>query len=164
MHKFIEIPIYALDKSTLRVRYEKYVDTLRREVFPDIIEETFQRCLEIETYPKRVWEYNHIVGYVVIGYEFGDISFKLYLPTPQKQRYMWRTSKKTFLYDVHSNGTHFRVNESMCNEDIQYEIADMLDSIIKEQVPKKYYVDRQAFDNVNSKIDYLKIINEVDNK
>ena len=85
MHKFIEIPIYALDKSTLRVRYEKYVDTLRREVFPDIIEETFQRCLEIETYPKRVWEYNHIVGYVVIGYEFGDISFKLYLPTPQKR-------------------------------------------------------------------------------
>lgn len=77
---------------------------------------------------------------------------------------MWRTSKKTFLYDVHSNGTHFRVNESMCNEDIQYEIADMLDSIIKEQVPKKYYVDRQAFDNINSKIDYLKIINEVDNK
>jgi hypothetical protein len=88
MHKFIEIPIYALDKSTLRVRYEKYVDTLRREVFPDIKEETFQRCLE----------------------------------------------------------------------------ADMLDSIIKEQVPKKYYVDRQAFDNINSEIDYLKIINEVDNK
>lgn len=88
MHKFIEIPIYALDKSTLRVRYEKYVDTLRREVFPDIKEETFQSCLE----------------------------------------------------------------------------ADMLDSIIKEQVPKKYYVDRQAFDNINSEIDYLKIINEVDNK
>lgn len=56
------------------------------------------------------------------------------------------------------------MNESMCNEDIQYELADMLDSIIKEQVPKKYYVDRQAFDNINSKIDYLKIINEVDNK
>ena len=48
MHKFIEIPIYALDKSTLRVRYEKYVDTLRREVFPDIKEETFQRCLEAD--------------------------------------------------------------------------------------------------------------------
>ena len=118
----------------------------------------------LDIVPERVWQYNHIVCYVVIGYEFGDISFKLYLPTPQKQRYMWRTSKKTFLYDVHSNGTHFRVNESMCNEDIQYEIADMLDSIIKEQVPKKYYVDRQAFDNINSKIDYLKIINEVDNK
>mgnify|MGYP003450848506 FL=1 len=164
MHKIIEIPIYALDKSTLRVRYEKYAETLRRDVFPDIKEETFQRCLEGETYPKRVWEYNHIVGYIVVGYEFGDISFEIFLPTPQKQRYIWRTSKKTFLYDVHSNGTHFRVNKSMCSEDIQYEIADMLDSIIKEQVPKKYYVDREAFDNINSKIDYLKIINEVDNK
>ena len=77
---------------------------------------------------------------------------------------MWRTSKKTFLYDIHTNGTHFRVDESMNSQDIQYEIADMLDSIIKEQVPKKYCVDRQAFDNINSKIDYLKVINEVDNK
>lgn len=164
MHKFIEIPIYALDKNTLRVRYEKYVETLRCDIFPDIEEETFQRCLEIETYPKRIWEYNHIVGYIVIGYEFDDILFKVYLPTPQKQRYMWRTSIKTFLYDIHSNGTHFRVNESMSSQDIQCEIADMLNSIIKEQVPKKYYVDRQAFDNINSKIDYLKVINEVDNK
>lgn len=47
MHKFIEIPIYALDKSTLRVRYEKYVDTLRREVFPDIIEETFLNLISM---------------------------------------------------------------------------------------------------------------------
>ena len=164
MHKFIEIPIYALDKSTLRVRYEKYVEKLCRDVFSDIKEESFQKCLEIETYPKRVWEYNHIVGYIAIGYEFGDIQFKVYLPTSQKQRYMWRTSKKTFLYDIHSNGTHFRVNESMSNQDIQHDIADMLNSIIKEQVPKKYYVDRQAFDNINSKIDYLGIINEADNK
>lgn len=56
------------------------------------------------------------------------------------------------------------MNESMSSQDIQCEIADMLNSIIKEQVPKKYYVDRQAFDNINSKIDYLKVINEVDNK
>ena len=42
MHKIIEIPIYALDKSTLRVRYEKYAEALRRDVFPDIKEETFQ--------------------------------------------------------------------------------------------------------------------------
>ena len=64
---------------------------------------------------------------------------------------MWRASKKTFLYDIHTNGTHFRVDESMSSQDIQYEIADMLDSIIKEHVPKKYYyyVDRQAFDNIN---------------
>lgn len=55
MHKFIEIPIYALDKSTLRVRYEKYVETLRCDIFSDIKEETFQRCLEIEIYPKRIW-------------------------------------------------------------------------------------------------------------
>lgn len=164
MHKFIEIPIYALDKSTLCARYKKYVETLRRDVFPDIKEEIFQRCLEIETHPKRIWEYNHIVGYIVIGYEIGDILFKVYLPTPQKQRYMWKTSKKTFLYDIHANGTHFRVDGSMSSQDIQHEIADMLNSIIKEQVPKKYYVDRQAFDNINSKIDYLKIINEVDNK
>lgn len=164
MHKFIEIPIYALDKTTLRVRYEKYIETLRRDVFPDIKEETFQRCLEIETYPKRIWEYNHIVGYIVIGYEFGDIQFKVYLPTPQKQRYIWRSSKKTFLYDIDSNGTHFRVDGTMSSQDIQHEIMDMLNSIIKEHVPKKYYVDRQAFDNINNSIDYLEIINEVDNK
>lgn len=77
---------------------------------------------------------------------------------------MWRTSKKIFLYDIHSNGTHFRIDESMSSQDIQHEIMDMLNSIIKEHVPKNYYVDRQAFDNINSKIDYLEIIYEVDNK
>ena len=82
----------------------------------------------------------------------------------KKQRYIRRTSKKTFLYDIHSNGAHFRVDGTMSSKDIQHEIMDMLNSIIKEHVPKKYYVDRQAFDNINSKIDYLEIISEVDNK
>ncbi len=164
MHKLIEIPIYALDKNTLSIKYENYVKTLRNRITQNVNEEIFRRCLDIETYPQRVWEYNHIVGYVAIGYEFSDILFKIYLPASPKQRYIWRTSKKTFLCDMHSNGMHFRVNESMSNYDIQYEIADMLNSIIKEQVPKKYYVDRQAFDNVNRKIDYLGIINNTDNK
>jgi hypothetical protein len=164
VYKIIEIPIYALDKKTLRLRYDKYVEVLRREVFPNVNEDTFQRCLEVETYPKRIWDYNHIVGYIVIGYEFGDVVYKVYLPTPHKQRYIWKSSKKTFLYDIHANGTHFRIDKNMSTQDVQYEIKDMLNSVIKEHVPKKYYVDSQAFDNINDNIDYLKIFNKVDGK
>lgn len=162
MKKLIEIPIYALDKQTLHLRYEKYIEALRKEFLPNIKEDTFQRVLEGETYPKRVWDYNHIVGYIVIGYEFGDILYRIYLPSPKKERYIWKSSKKTFLYDIHANGTHFRIDKRMNNQDVQCEIRDMLNSVIKEHIPKKYFVDRQAFDNINDNIDYLKIFKEVD--
>lgn len=164
MHKIIEIPIYALDEKTLRLKYDKYVEVLRREVWSNTKEDTFQRCLEVEAYPERVWDYNHIVGYIAIGYEFGDVLYKVYLPTPKKQRYMWKSSKKTFLCDIHTNGTHFRIEKDMNNQKVQSEIKDMLNSVIEEHIPRKYYVDRQAFDNVNDNIDYLKVFKEVDAK
>lgn len=161
MQKFFDIPIYAIDKETLLTRYKRFVDDFRKNVFSNISEETFKRCVEIETYPKRLWEYNHIVGYITIGYEFGDICFKVHLPRPEIKRYYWKSRKKIFLYDIHTNGTHFRINKKMNNQDVQEEIHNMFNSIVKIHVPKRFYVDREAFDNLNSNIDYLKIINKI---
>ena len=57
------------------------------------------------------------------------------------------TVKKTFIRDVLANGIHFRIDDSTDNEEIQNELEEMLGMTIRAHVPKRFYVDRSAFDN-----------------
>lgn len=158
MYTLFEIPIYAMDKKSLYMKYINHVENFRRRLHQEVSEETFQRCVDIETYPQRSWAYNHVVGVITIIYWHGEICFKVYLPWNNKERYVWTSRKKTFLYDISVNGMHFCVKNTMNNQEIQQELENMLCVVIKEHVPKKYYVDRRAFDNIKSNIDYRKII------
>ena len=58
-----------------------------------------------------------------------------------------------------ANGTHFYISDSMTTEDIRSKTTEMLDNIIKIHIPKRYFVDREAFDTINSHLDYRGILN-----
>ncbi len=108
MKKIFEIPIYAFKRNVLKQRYEKFELNFRNMLRDlEASEETIRRCIDIESFPKRIWDYNHIVGFVVIGLEHGDIGFKVYLPWERKARYLWKSSKKVFLYDIYMQMEHF---------------------------------------------------------
>ena len=46
------------------------------------------------------------------------------------------------------------------NEEIRKATDEMLTWIIKDFLPKRYYVDRSCFDNLNRHLDYLGILKE----
>ena len=42
----------------------------------------------------------------------------------------------------------------MNNKEIQVRTAEMLQAVIKTHIPKNYFVDTEAFDNLNERVDY----------
>lgn len=151
------IPVYAISKNQLRQKYANVAAQIRTELSGKE-KSLIQRIIALQTYPQRLWEYNHIVGYIKISVTSQDVVFNIFLPAPQKQRYRWLSSRKTFLYDISANGTHFYVNDKMQNKDIQTRTSQMLNDVIKVHIPKRHYVDKSVFDNINEYIDYRAIM------
>lgn len=162
MPKLFEIPVYAVNREALRKRSQELCKKVKAE-HPDSFETHICDLTDLMTYPYRLWDYNHIVGYIRISTNGRDILFDIFLPTPHKDRYHWRSGQKIFLYDISANGTHFYVNERMRNEDIQARTAEMLQSIIEAHIPKRYCVDTEAFELLNNKLDYIRVMEEAQN-
>ena len=159
MKKIFEIPVYALKKEQLQDKFLKFSD-LWKTKHPQIPPEIVQRGIEIESYPQRLCEYNHIVGYIVISVKGYDIWFDVYLPTPHMERYIWKSKQKHFLYNIHANGMHFYVDDKLSNAKIQKKTKEMLDTIIKNHIPGRFFVDLEIFKIVNRMIDYHSILQE----
>ena len=156
MKKLFEIPIYALSPLKLNDRVSKHVSKLKSQL-SHLDEETFLHIKDIETFPMRSWDYNHIVGYIQILMSNTDIVFKIFLPIPIPTRYDWRTKRKTRVRNICANGTHFYLGTSKNNDEIREAIKEMLNHVIKDHVPDRFYVDREAFDTTNSHLDYISI-------
>ena len=159
MKKVFEIPVYALTKEQLRDKFAKFTDSWKMEN-PQTPPEIAQRYIKIESYPQRLWEYNHIVGYITISVEGHDILFDVYLPTPHMDRYMWKSKQKHFLYNLLASGTHFYISDKSSNAQIQKATQRMLEGIIKDHIPNRFFVDCEAFDRVNGMVDYRSILQE----
>ena len=159
MKKLFDIPIYALSPDELSRRVKQKIDNLK-EYAAGTDQQTMNLIIDNETFPKRYWDYNHIVGYIRISATRQDIVLDLFLPKPMVERYIWSSPRKAFLRDVHASGTHFYTGNMKTNEEIQKATDDMLTWMIKDALPKRYYVDRSGFDNLNRHLDYLGIIKE----
>lgn len=157
--KLFEIPVYAISRKNLIDRYRSFCAKLKNE-HPSCSEEHMTSLVALMTYPYRLWDYNHIVGYIRISTNGRDILFDIFLPEPHKDRYHWRSEHKVFLYDISANGTHFYVSSKMCNDDIQVRAAETLQAIIETHIPKRYFVDTEAFYHLNPNLDYLGIISD----
>jgi hypothetical protein len=159
MKKIFEIPIYAMSKEKLYKKYLNFASSWKKAHL-DASDSINQRCIEIETYPQRLWDYNHIVGYIKISADFQDIIFDVFLPTPNHERYLWKSRQKVFLYDISAVGRHFYVSDKMDNRAIQDRTSEMLYAVIKTLIPKRYYVDTEAFDHLNKHMDYRSVMED----
>lgn len=90
---------------------------------------------------------------IVVVYERNDFHLKVY--KSRKQRHIWNTDKKDFLYETYANGLHCNYNN--INKKIHEVLSDMVDDVSRIFFPKMY-VDRETFDIMNKACDYSKII------
>ena len=164
MKKLFEIPIYACSPSAFSIRVGKHKEALSSEhlqPYRKIDDDQIRQRLFYACHPFQLWDYNHIVGYIVMLSDGVDVFFELYLQAHgyhHKSRYHWRSTQKWFLENQSVAGYHFRLEEKDSSEAIRAKIHLWLDGMIRELVPSKYYVDRESFDNIDSIVDYSKLV------
>lgn len=162
MKKLFELPIYALSESALKKRSREYSLRFRENLSRyDSSEENIDYCIDRQTFPQRIWDFNHIIGFIVISATSQDVLFDVFLPYPEKKRYRWLAYKKVFLHNIMANGTHFYVDTKYENDYIYKRTLDMLDFVIECHIPPRYYVDRTTFDNTSAYTDFKSIIRGV---
>ena len=162
MNKLFEIPIYAFSRKKL----EKNFGIKRNRIIEEYQIQnadisTIDSVVDTITYPYRLWNYNHIIGYITIYIKERSFYFDVYLSYNRK-KFHWITNNKVYLRNVMANGTHIYIKESDSNKTIQKKIAEELDIVIQGHIDTKYYVDRKAFDNINQLIDYRKLLKELE--
>ena len=160
MKKLFEIPVYALSASKLNTRTSKCIADLK-ELFSRSDSDEAALVIDSETFPMRSWDYNHIIGYIRIAISKTDILFDVFMPIPIPERYIWNTKRKIYIQNIRANGTHIYCGSLKTNEKFREAVSNMLDQVITDHIPKRFYVDREAFDAINARLDYLAIVQDV---
>lgn len=156
MRKLFEVPIYAMSEKSLYTQYEKSKKKFILE-HRDTSEEILNMAVDTEFFPFRCWEYNHIVGMIVIGVEGKDIVFKKYRSYTGHIKYRWKSKVKKYLVNDMINGKRLDLSKNLNNEDIYIRIREMLSSIIAKE-DAKLFADTRVFDFIGRHIDYKALI------
>ena len=160
MKKLFEIPVYALSASKLNTRTSKRIADVK-ELFSCSDNDEAALVIDRETLPMRSWDYNHIIGYIRIAVSKTDILFDVFMPIPIPERYAWNTKRKIHVQNIWANGAHIYWGSLKTNEEFRKAVQSMLDQVVTDHIPKRFYVDREAFDAINAHLDYLAIVQEV---
>lgn len=155
--KLFDIPIYSSKEKVFNKKWGKY--------FEDIFEkykhiqknkEEYINNLKQWNYPKNVWEYNQIVGYIQIYLEFSDVNFKIFLS--DKERCVYNSSVKSFMKDTYQLGLHFHIDKSSTNSEIVEKMDYFIKSIMKNDIRKNRYLDLEQYNNIKNLINYEELI------
>jgi hypothetical protein len=145
-----EIPIYYLSREEFDKRwdnkiveeatewaqyngwdYEKAKDALRWNIY----------------WPKTIWEYNKIIGYIVISHHGNTVYFDLWFSNRKKHNFLhFNTGNLTLCGPI--PGTHFSMMPEWSNEDIIDNMNKWISFIEKECLRKSSYINREVFDRV----------------
>lgn len=106
-------------------------------------------------FPKCVWKYNQIIGFIQISVSKHDVWFDIYRSLDKI--YYANSKSKHFIQDIHANGTHFYAS-NLTNEEIKQNILKWLKSIEKNHLEKRFYVDYSAFRNIFDYVDIAQIM------
>lgn len=155
MKKLYSIPIYTCKESLFNRDFEKKVQNETMMYYEPAISEgrisltEASKRIEEGLWPKNIWEYNQIIGYIKIYLKECTIWFDLYIPNDK--RIMRFGSKKHFVSLHQPNGAHFSLMGS--NEEIRNKMRDFLKMVI-EGINDNYFVDTSEFDALNELVDY----------
>ena len=156
MIPLLTVPIYAFSEKTLKKRVAEFGERIRT-TYDTIPEEIISDTIDRITFPQRSTLLNHVIGYITVSYFGNDIYFDIYLPVKRK-KYIWNSKQRGFIQNITANGTHFNIGICENNSEVQHKVWEMLNAIIKEHVPGRYYIDKECFRRLNASIDYYTLI------
>lgn len=147
-----EIPIYAMSEKEFNKRWDKKKSKTYEEFIKHgHTEESARKGISSLYFPKCVWKYNQIIGFIQISISRCDIWFDIYLSLDKV--YYADSKQKHFIQDIHTNGTHFYTS-GKSDDDIKESIGEWLKAIEKDHLRDSFYVDYSTYNNI---IDYVNI-------
>ena len=149
MKALFNIPIYALTESELNQRVEEYETSFRMRTGGKLDYSFFKM------WPQRHWRYNHIVGYIFIYKDCDELFVELFLPVVKIEKYYWKSKKKKFMENQDLNDMHLYLPLYKSNADVVEDLDSIILEIKKRYLPRMYYVDKDAYDNIKSMVDYI---------
>ena len=154
-----EIPIYGTDEKTFDEKWFRHiekavVDWIKGGWEKEAAERKYGQCL----FPRTIWKYAQIIGFLKIELSSFDVWFEAYVPL--KERYCYNQTRKLFPQNLFMIGTHFRIEDNMDNDAIRMEIYNWIREINNEHL-KGRYLDVSVFDVVSKHIDFRKILEEL---
>lgn len=157
--KLFEIPVYALPEEVL----EKRVNTafgkfLMNHNYTGKSDTELKQLFDRTAYPARLWEYNHIIGYIVISKSGDDMILDWYAPLPTVQKYYWNSGKKHYIQDTHLNGYHFYTGNMKTGVQLQQRLLEFITGFEKDLKKRGYFVDLESFSNIDRLLDYEQLL------
>ena len=153
--KLFEIPVYALSKEKLNERvdyaFRKFKSTYSRYEYDD---NQFKKLFDIENYPARLWDYNHIIGYIAITKDGKDFGLDWYTIIPSPQKYYWNSRRKNHLQNARINGYHFYAGNMKTGKELQARLNDLVKGFVDDLRKRGYYADDEAFLSISNLLDY----------
>lgn len=155
-----EIPIYSMPKKEFERRWDKWKDNCyeHSEQIGHSAEETEEvvDSIWVTQYPKNVWKYNQIVGFVEIAINPRDILFNVQKTLDKRIQAVGKT--KHYIQDMMTNGMHFPF-DTMENEEIVTKIDTYLDSI-EQELTKPFCLCRDTYNNIKNYIDFKGLVEQ----
>jgi len=151
-----EIPIYSMPEKVFNGKWNKK----KSELFELFVNhghtrESADEGIFLTCYPRDIWKYNQIIGYITISVSQHDIWFDV---IKSLDTVYYATSKtKHFMQDVGVLGMHFYVQDES-DEEIHTEIREWLRMIENEQIRRTMFVDYSVFDNIFDSINIKEIM------
>lgn len=151
-----EIPIYAMSEKEFNKRWDKKKSNLYNMfVSHGQTEENAKLFVSDSCFPRCIWEYNQIIGYIKISVSRSDVWFDVYCSLDNI--YYADSKRKHFIQDMHANGTHFYAADRD-NEYIKENILKWLKGIENDHLKKSFFVDYSTFNNIFEYVDIKQIM------
>jgi len=155
-NRIIEIPIYGVSRENYKKRWDKIRDNYIAYLIKqgeDI--ESAQEICQYSQYEYRPnWDYNHIIGFIRVNLMRRGLVVSLYLASTKRYRIDGMTRHNLLQQYFHNEDVCYEIKSSDTNEQIIEELRNIINFMISVDVPKRYYIDFTAFDDM---INYLDI-------
>lgn len=158
--KLFEIPVYGLSRNVLKKRVEQRRTKLINAscLSEEDLKNEITLC-GLSAFPKDQWDYNHIVGYIVIYHEGNNIRLNWYTAIEAKA-YHWSSDNKKFFALSRPSGFHSYIGNIKTGDELRSWIHELLSRFIRDLKMKHrgYFVDLEAFHNLDTLIDYSRLL------
>ena len=159
--KLFEIPVYRFSQEVLKIKVSEarmvFETRMQNPVHPQS-EEYLKKGSAMHFFPCSLWDYNHIIGFIVISKDCEDIIIDQYIPAQDIERYRWDSTKKKFLMNAQLSGNHFYIGNMKSGSQLREELQAHLNSLIAKIEKQGQYVDREAFDAIDRFLDYDELL------
>lgn len=148
-----EIPIYSMTEKEFNQRWKKIKDNLYKKFVSGghTDKSKLNNYIHELNFPRDVWKYNQIIGYVRLSVTRQDVVFAKYLA--RSERYHADSRVKKFIEYIPIHGANF-YTKGKSDEEIKRKIFESLKHIEKFHIKKRFYVDYSVFNNI---IDHINI-------